>query len=107
MIDAIGPDLALVPLVGHTRGHSGVAVRGEHGWLLHAGDAYFHRGQIDPSQPPMPVGMKIFQRAVDTNTKVRKENQARLAELHRRKGHEVTVFCAHDAESLAKLQARG
>ncbi len=29
----------LVPLFGHTRGHCGVAVRTEQGWLFHAGDA--------------------------------------------------------------------
>jgi glyoxylase-like metal-dependent hydrolase (beta-lactamase superfamily II) len=33
------PELWLVPLHGHTRGHCGVAVRGEQGWLFHVGDA--------------------------------------------------------------------
>lgn len=37
------PEIWLVPLVGHTPGHSGVAiratVRGRDGWVLHGGDA--------------------------------------------------------------------
>ncbi|MBN1483466.1 MAG: MBL fold metallo-hydrolase [Chloroflexia bacterium] len=33
------PEMWLVPLFGHTRGHCGVAVKGESGWLFHVGDA--------------------------------------------------------------------
>ena len=40
------PEVRLVGLPGHTAGHAGVAVRQGAGWLLHAGDAYYHRGEI-------------------------------------------------------------
>ncbi len=33
------PEMWLVPLFGHTRGHCGVAVQSESGWLFHVGDA--------------------------------------------------------------------
>ncbi|MBN1580012.1 MAG: MBL fold metallo-hydrolase [Anaerolineae bacterium] len=33
------PEMWLVPLFGHTRGHCGVAVRTGFGWLFHVGDA--------------------------------------------------------------------
>jgi glyoxylase-like metal-dependent hydrolase (beta-lactamase superfamily II) len=33
------PEMWLVPLPGHTRGHCGVAIQTEHGWLFHVGDA--------------------------------------------------------------------
>jgi len=33
------PEMWLVPLFGHTRGHCGVAVQAESGWLFHVGDA--------------------------------------------------------------------
>lgn len=33
------PEMWLVPLFGHTRGHCGVAVRANDGWLFHVGDA--------------------------------------------------------------------
>jgi len=33
------PEIWLIPLFGHSRGHCGVAVRTEMGWLLHVGDA--------------------------------------------------------------------
>ncbi|MGD8240783.1 MAG: MBL fold metallo-hydrolase [Armatimonadota bacterium] len=33
------PEMWLVPLFGHSRGHCGVALRAEPGWLFHVGDA--------------------------------------------------------------------
>jgi glyoxylase-like metal-dependent hydrolase (beta-lactamase superfamily II) len=38
-LKAFIPEIWLVPLVGHTPGHSGVAVRTKSGWILHGGDA--------------------------------------------------------------------
>ena len=38
-LDGFDPEIWLVPLTGHTPGHSGVAVRDGNGWVLHAGDA--------------------------------------------------------------------
>jgi glyoxylase-like metal-dependent hydrolase (beta-lactamase superfamily II) len=40
----IPAEILLIPLIGHTVGHTGVAVRDGAGWLLHAGDAYFFHG---------------------------------------------------------------
>lgn len=33
------PEMWLIPLFGHSRGHCGVAIRTETGWLFHVGDA--------------------------------------------------------------------
>jgi hypothetical protein len=33
------PEMWLIPLFGHARGHCGVAVQTESGWLFHVGDA--------------------------------------------------------------------
>ncbi|MBT3322040.1 MAG: MBL fold metallo-hydrolase [Anaerolineae bacterium] len=33
------PEIWLIPLVGHSRGHCGVAIQREEGWFLHCGDA--------------------------------------------------------------------
>ena len=44
-VTALGNDIVLVPLHGHSRGHQGVAVaRPGGGWLFHAGDGYFSNG---------------------------------------------------------------
>ncbi len=95
----LGDDFALIPLHGHTRGHSGVAVNTGQGWLLHAGDAYFHRSTIDGSRAPL--GLATFERFDDYDTPARKANAARLAELHTGHRQDVRVFCAHDPSELA------
>ena len=40
-------EILLVPLVGHTRGHTGVAIKRDDGWLLHCGDSFFNAGEIE------------------------------------------------------------
>lgn len=108
--DAIRPlpgtdeEVLLVPLVGHTRGHCGVAVRTDDGWLLHCGDAYFNRGEMEVT-PECPLGVRIFQTMVEMNRRARLHNQQRLRELKQQHGHEVTLFCAHDPVELAHLAA--
>ena len=99
----LGDEIALVPLLGHTRGHSGVAVRSDGGWLLHAGDAYFHRGTL--AEPPeLPAGMRVFERLDSFDNETRLANAARLRELNQRHAGEVDIFCAHDPEELARYE---
>lgn len=104
-VSATGGDVVMVPLPGHTRGHTGVAVRRpEGGWLLHAGDAYFHAG--DKEQPRRcPPGLRVFQRAMAIDNSARLRNLARVQQLHREHPDEVTVFCAHDKSELDALRS--
>ena len=95
-------EVLLVPLTGHTQGHCGVAVRSDEGWLLHCGDAYFHRGEMEP-EPDCPIGLKIFQSMVQMNGADRIANQGRLRQLKQAHGAEITLFCAHDPVELAHL----
>jgi glyoxylase-like metal-dependent hydrolase (beta-lactamase superfamily II) len=99
-VKVIGDDIALVPLVGHTRGHCGVAVRDGRGWLLHAGDAYFFHGEVDPSRPRSTPGLALFQRLAAIDNRTRLQNQARLRHLVRHHGADVQVFSAHDPVEL-------
>ncbi len=95
------PDLLLVPLAGHTRGHAAVAVRASAGWLLHCGDAYFHRDEMTTGKAPF--GFDLFQRTVATDDDMRKDNQRRLRELKARQS-EIELFCAHSKYELERLQ---
>lgn len=99
-------EILLVPLTGHTHGHCGVAVRHGDGWLLHCGDAYFHRDEMDTEDPSCPLGLRIFQSALQMDGASRHANQQRLRELKARHGQEVEVFCAHDPVELRQLSAR-
>jgi glyoxylase-like metal-dependent hydrolase (beta-lactamase superfamily II) len=92
-------EIAMVPLVGHTRGHSGIAVNGDDGWLLHCGDAYFHRDEV-ATPPSCPPGLRMFQRLNGVDGEARDHNQQRLRELARARRGEVSLICSHDAELL-------
>jgi glyoxylase-like metal-dependent hydrolase (beta-lactamase superfamily II) len=90
-------DLLLVPLSGHTRGHTAVALRTGSGWLLHAGDAYFCRSELD-SPRRCPPALEWVQRLDDIDREARLANQARLRTLAQ--SRTVEIFCAHDAAEL-------
>lgn len=106
-VTALGDDVLLVPLQGHTRGHCGVAVRrAEGGWLLHAGDSYFHASEKQPA-PAAPFSLRAFQVLMGVDNKRRVANQERLRELQRSHSDEVTIFCAHDASEYAALSRGG
>jgi len=93
-LDGLPPEILLVPLAGHTRGHTGVAVRRGGRWLLHAGDAYFFHGEVDGPTRQCPPGLRFFQRLVEIDRPARLGNQDRLRELAG-KSRDVTVFSSH------------
>ncbi|MDX2204125.1 MAG: MBL fold metallo-hydrolase [Hyphomicrobiaceae bacterium] len=102
-LDGLPPEILLVPLAGHTEGHAGVAVDTGTRWLLNAGDAFMHPGELSCSPPQMPIGLKVYQSLMDTHAAKRVENLARLRELHSVQHGHVAVFCSHDPLALADL----
>jgi glyoxylase-like metal-dependent hydrolase (beta-lactamase superfamily II) len=93
-------DILLVPLTGHTLGHCGIAIRTSDGWLLHAGDAYFFRGEMDVREYQCTPMLRFCQRMMAADDKTRLGNQARLRRLKQTHGRDISVFCAHDAKEL-------
>jgi glyoxylase-like metal-dependent hydrolase (beta-lactamase superfamily II) len=106
-LDGLPPEILLIPLVGHSRGHAGVAVDTGAGWLLHAGDAYFNRGEMDPDRRRCPPFLDYFQRILEIDGRMRLKNQERLRVLARENAGEVRVFCAHDPVELERARERG
>lgn len=94
-------EILLVPLVGHTRGHVGVAVRdgSGDGWRLHGGDAYFFHTEVGPT-PSSPTGLHLFQTLLAVDNDARKTNQARLVALNAAGG--VVLNSAHCPHELAR-----
>lgn len=102
-IPALGSDLLIVPLGGHTLGHAGVAVRDGKRWLLHCGDAYFHHTQLS-GKGAMPAGLRALERATEKHPEARRNSLARLQALARDHGDEVELFCAHDPTEMARYE---
>jgi glyoxylase-like metal-dependent hydrolase (beta-lactamase superfamily II) len=104
VLPATDPEILLIPLTGHTLGHTAIAVRRDEGWLLHCGDAYFNHGEV-LTPPSCPPGMQAFQNLVQANRKTRLQNQERLRELARRRPDEVELICSHDPTELEAAQS--
>jgi glyoxylase-like metal-dependent hydrolase (beta-lactamase superfamily II) len=104
-LDDLPPEILLVPLPGHTWGHAGVAIRRPEGWLLHAGDAYFYRGEMRQAKRECTPGLRGYQTLMEANREHRLANQERLRRLSVERRDELTVVCAHDPVELERAQA--
>jgi glyoxylase-like metal-dependent hydrolase (beta-lactamase superfamily II) len=105
ILPGTGAEMLLVPLAGHTKGHSGIALKTGEGWLLHCGDAYFHHGELS-TPPNCPPGLSFFQNLNNADRKQRLANRERLRELAGRHGDEIAFVCSHDPHELEREQAR-
>lgn len=96
-LDGLPPEILLVPLMGHTWGHSGVAIREDGGeWLFYAADAYFYR-EVGSPHYHCPPGLRAYQTMMEVDRTARLTNQAKLRRLSLAYEGEIRTFCAHDA----------
>jgi glyoxylase-like metal-dependent hydrolase (beta-lactamase superfamily II) len=94
--EGLQPEVLLLPLIGHTRGHCGVAVKTSEGWLLHCGDAAspFHP-QADPYHPFEGMSNWLVRYLIGTHV-------PRLRDLVREHGDEIKLISGHDVYSFRK-----
>ncbi|WP_049573820.1 MBL fold metallo-hydrolase [Nonomuraea sp. SBT364] len=104
--EGLPPEIRLVPLGGHTEGHTGVAVRDGDRWLLHCGDAYYYHRELGEDPHPHPV-LDLVQTSSEVHHDLRVGTRARLRELVRRHGDQVSLFSAHDPWELDHYRAPG
>jgi glyoxylase-like metal-dependent hydrolase (beta-lactamase superfamily II) len=104
-LEGLGPEILCVPMHGHTRGHWLVAVNAGPRWLLHCGDAYFHRAVVRPSEGAVPIALRAFEANAAIDGKRVRENHERLRELDARNDPELAMFSAHDPIELDRLRA--
>jgi len=102
-------EFCLVPLPGHTRGHSGVALRLPDGWLLHCGDAYAFHGDVDPENPFRPPYHRLMRPLIDLNKSFRQvgKHSPRLRALLRAHGDQVRLTCSHDPHEFEQFSQGG
>jgi len=100
----LGTEMLMVPLAGHTLGHTGIAIKTGESWTLHCGDAYFHHDEV-ATPPSCPPGLRFFQNLNNADRAQRLANQERLRELVARHREEVQLLCSHDPQELDLAQA--
>jgi glyoxylase-like metal-dependent hydrolase (beta-lactamase superfamily II) len=103
-LDGLPPEILALPLPGHSRGQAAIAVDTGSGWLVHAGDAYFHRSEsVRGDTAAMPWPLRCVERFIAMDYARVQENHRTLAELAKRDG--VRVFSAHDTVEFEQLRA--
>jgi len=97
-------EILALPMPGHSRGHAAIAVDTGRGWLVHAGDAYFHRSVVERADASgTPWGLRWVERFIAHDYKGVRATHAALARLAKR--DDVTVFSAHDPVEYEQLRA--
>jgi glyoxylase-like metal-dependent hydrolase (beta-lactamase superfamily II) len=105
-LEGLPPEILLIPLVGHTWGHAGVAIRQAGGrWLFYVADAYFNDGELAPDYR-CPPAMRGYQTLMEVDRAQRLGNQSRIRALAAEQEDNVTIFCAHDAAEFDRLSGR-
>jgi hypothetical protein len=102
-LDGLPPEILMIPLPGHTRGHAGIAVDTPEGWLLNAGDAYFFRHEVDRPERVCPPGARAYERMMAVDPDLHYHNQQRVRALANDARAGVRIFCSHDAVEFAAL----
>ncbi|MGK0368075.1 MAG: glyoxylase-like metal-dependent hydrolase (beta-lactamase superfamily II) [Thermoproteota archaeon] len=96
-IKGLPPEILLIPLPGHTKGHTGVSIQTSSSNYLFVGDAYLSRSQLLRKKTPTYVNLynKLFQ----TDMNLFEENLERLSQLQEHGGEKpgkIEIFCSHD-----------
>jgi glyoxylase-like metal-dependent hydrolase (beta-lactamase superfamily II) len=107
MIELGSLAFCFVPLPGHTRGLSAVALRCDDRWILHCGDAYTFHGEVDPVSPHSAPFAHSIRHLMNLNRAFRAigKHSSRLRALVREHEDSVTLTCSHDPSELAKFVA--
>ncbi len=96
-LDHVVEGMLLVDLPGHTAGHAGVYVPGDDDEVdvLHAGDAFYHRGQVDPTVRH-PGVVAAGERVMALQPSAVGITHSLLAAVAARRRGDLHVVCAHD-----------
>lgn len=104
-VEGLSDEILIVPVQGHSRGHSAIAVRSDGSWLLHCGDAYFYHGEMEASGRRCTGILDSFQKLAQYDGEERLRNQERLRQLAIQHSGQVKLFCAHDPNEYRRFSA--
>lgn len=98
------PEILMIPLPGHSPGHSGIAIEQPDGWLLHCGDAYFDTREMNTEDPSCTPGLRLQQKMISHDNADRLKTQKRLRSLKERHD-DVKLICSHSPEEFYQFNA--
>jgi glyoxylase-like metal-dependent hydrolase (beta-lactamase superfamily II) len=94
-------EILMIPLLGHSQGHCGVAIKQHDGWLFFCGDAYYSHLQLDPKNR-LPTLDKLERFFAEDNY-MRVDNLHKIQQLAQNEKN-IEIICAHDPVELERYQ---
>jgi len=94
-------EILMIPLLGHSAGHCGIAIKQAEGWMLFCGDAYFSHQELDSKQKLK--GLHIFESMLAYDNKMRLANLKQLQYLAQHEPH-IELICAHDIQEFLRYR---
>ena len=94
-------EILMVPLLGHSAGHCGIAIKQQNQWLLFCGDAYYSHLELNPANKLR--SLSLLEKTFAEDNEKRLINLKKLQHLAQ---HEPTIeiICAHDPHELRRYQ---
>ncbi len=99
-IDGLPPEIVLIPLYGHTRGHCAVAIDTGEGWVLYCGDTYYVSHELSGRAP---IGVTLFEMAAHTYYPMAKASLKKLKTALAVAKQQVTPVAPHDPAAFRRL----
>lgn len=90
----------MIPFIGHTRGHCGVAVQQDERWLLHCGDAYGYYQQVNPIEPYVHPSGRLMETIVTMGFKMPRRHWVSIRDLLGKHSDQIQTFCSHDTHEF-------
>ncbi|NNP72981.1 MBL fold metallo-hydrolase [Acinetobacter defluvii] len=95
-------EILMIPLLGHTAGHCGIAIRQKDQWLLFCGDAYYSHLELDPKYKSL--GLNLTERLFAFNNQQRLHSLKAIQTLAQNQPH-IDIICAHDPFELQRYSS--
>lgn len=95
-------EILMIPLLGHTEGHCGIAIKQQNNWLLFCGDAYYSHRQLKPQNKL--VALEMTERLFAANNLQRIQTLKDIQTL-RHEQPMIEIICAHDPIELRRYQS--
>lgn len=95
-------EILMIPLLGHTEGHCGIAIKQKEHWLLFCGDAYYSHQQLNPKTklPALELTERLF--AHDNLQRIESLKQIQLLAQNQ---PQIEIICAHDPIEFRRYQS--
>lgn len=94
-------EILMIPLLGHTAGHCGIAIKQQEGYLLFCGDAYYSHLELNPKYRVW--GLNWAEQLLAFDNQQRLQSLQALQTLAQTQP-QIEIICAHDPLDLKKYQ---